>query len=127
MNSLWNRTAAVLAFIIGAMAIFAGGQVLLGNMPDYYVIAWLPVYNFALGLASSFFTAIVLWKNGKLALAAALTTLGLHVLVMLILLGGYREVVASDSIRAMTIRISAWAIITGLIILPSLTGKQKSS
>ncbi|MDZ7843225.1 MAG: hypothetical protein U5K99_00245 [Anaerolineales bacterium] len=45
MNSLWNRTAAALAFIIGAMAIFAGGQVLLGNMPDYYVLDWLPVFN----------------------------------------------------------------------------------
>lgn len=127
MNSIWNKTAAVLAFIIGAMAIFAGGQVLLGNMPDYYVIDWLPVYNFTLGLASSFFTAIVLWKNGGLALPAALTTLGLHILVMVILLGGYREVVASDSIRAMTIRISAWVIITGFMILPSLIRKQKSS
>jgi len=127
MSSLWNKSAAVLAFIIGAMAIFAGGQVLLGNLPDYYVIDWLPVYNFVLGLASSFFTAIVLWKNGKLALPAALTTLGLHVLVMVILLGGYREVVASDSIRAMLIRISAWALITGLLTLPDLIGKQKSS
>ena len=127
MNSLWNKAAAVLAFIIGAMAIFAGGQVLLGNLPDYYVIDWLPGYNFALGLASSFFTAIVLWKNGKLALPAALTTLGLHALVMLILLAGYRQVVAPDSIRAMTIRISAWVVITGLIVLPAWQGKQQSS
>lgn len=33
-----NKNAAVLAFIVGAMAVFAGGQVLLGKLPDYYVI-----------------------------------------------------------------------------------------
>ena len=32
-----SKIAAVLAFIIGAMAVFAGGQVLLGRDPGYYV------------------------------------------------------------------------------------------
>jgi len=26
-------------------AVFAGGRVLLGILPDYYIIDWLPVYN----------------------------------------------------------------------------------
>ena len=50
MNTTLNKIAAVLAFIIGAMAAFAGGQVLLGKVPDYYVINWLPVYNYTVGI-----------------------------------------------------------------------------
>jgi hypothetical protein len=34
MNAILSKTAALLAFVIGAMAIFAGGQVLLGQLPD---------------------------------------------------------------------------------------------
>jgi hypothetical protein len=47
-----SKVAAGLAFIIGAMAIFAGGQVLLGRDPGYYVIGWLPIYNFVMGVLS---------------------------------------------------------------------------
>jgi hypothetical protein len=35
-----NKVASALALVIGAMAIFAGGQVLSGTLPDYYVINW---------------------------------------------------------------------------------------
>ena len=34
MNTTLNKIAAVLAFIIGGMAISAGGQVLAGKNPD---------------------------------------------------------------------------------------------
>ena len=50
---IWNKIAAVLAFLIGVMAVFAGGQVFLGIIPDYYIIDWLPGYNFVLGLLSA--------------------------------------------------------------------------
>lgn len=43
MKQLPNKFAAVLALVIGAMAGFAGGRVLLGILPDHYVIDWLPV------------------------------------------------------------------------------------
>lgn len=35
MKSILTKIAAVLAFIIGAMAVFAGVQVLLGNDPGF--------------------------------------------------------------------------------------------
>ena len=39
MNTKFRKIAAVIAFIIGAMSIFAGGQVvLLGKIMDYYVV-----------------------------------------------------------------------------------------
>lgn len=126
MNSKRTKTAAVLAFIIGAMAIFAGGQVLLGKVMDYYVIDWLPIYNFILGLVSVGFTAILIWKDHKLALPTAITTFGIHAFVMFILQIAYRSVVAPDSTIAMTVRIVVWAIIIWLLIIEKQRGKAES-
>jgi len=74
MNTALNKIAAVLAFIIGAMAVFAGGQVLLGKLPDYYVINWLPVYNYTIGILTVIVTAILLWTNHRLAMPVAIAT-----------------------------------------------------
>ena len=63
MNTTFNKIASVLAFIIGGMAIFAGGKVLLGNDPGYYVINWLPLYNYTIGILTIFITAILIWIN----------------------------------------------------------------
>ena len=116
-KSQLNRIASVLAFIIGAMAVFAGGRVLLGDLPDYYVIDWLPTYNFIMGVVSIFFSSLVIWKNNKFAMPAAIGTFGIHAIVMLILQAAYRQVVAPDSIMAMTIRLIIWAVIVGLLIV----------
>jgi hypothetical protein len=112
-----NKIAAGLAFVIGVMAIFAGGKVLLGILPDYYVIDWLPIYNFVVGLSSAFFTAIVIWKKSRLSMPAALATFGLHVIVMLILQTTYRGIVAPDSIMAMAVRLVVWVIILTLLFV----------
>ena len=117
MKFIFNKIAAVLAFVIGAMAIFAGGQVLLGILPDYYVIDWLPVYNFIMGITSAFFTALLIWKNSKIAMPAAVATFGLHAVVMLVLQVGYQGLVAPDSIKAMTVRLVAWLIILTLMVI----------
>ena len=110
-----NKIAAVLAFIIGAMAVFAGGQVLLGNIPDYYVIDWLPVTNLILGLFSALLVAILIWKNDRLAFPFAITTFSFHAVVMVILQTVYRDVVAPDSIKATTVRLVVWIIILTLL------------
>jgi hypothetical protein len=113
-----TKIAAALALIIGAMALFAGGKVLLGIMPGYYVINWLPLYNYTAGILTVALTAILLWTNHRFGRAAALTTFLVHAAVMLILQAGYRDVVAADSIRAMTVRLIVWAIILGLLFVP---------
>lgn len=115
MNINLNKIAAILAFIIGAMAVFAGGQVLLGKMPDYYVINWLPVYNYTAGILTVFVTAILIWSGHRLAIPVAIATFGLHALVMVILQTFYRDVVAIDSIMAMTIRMTVWIVIFTLL------------
>jgi hypothetical protein len=118
MNIKRTQTAAVLAFIIGAMAVFAGGRVvLLGILPDYYVIDWLPVYNFIMGLVTVGITAVLIWRNGRYARPAAVATFATHALVMLILLAAYRDVVALDSLAAMTVRLVAWAVILALLLV----------
>ena len=48
MKTIFAKIASILAFIIGGMAVFAGAQVLLGNDPGYYVINWLPIYNYTI-------------------------------------------------------------------------------
>lgn len=110
-----NKIASILAVIIGVMAAFAGGQALLGKDPGYYVINWLLLYNYTVGILTVFITSILIWKNNKLALPAAIGTFILHALVMIILQISFRDVVATDSIRAMTIRLITWAIILGLM------------
>ncbi|NJC97829.1 MAG: hypothetical protein FIB03_16080 [Anaerolineae bacterium] len=119
-----NRIASVLAFVIGAMAVFAGGKVLLGILPDYYVINWLPVYNYTVGILTVFVTAALIWVGSKLARPVATTTLGIHILVMLVLLTVYQNVVAIDSIVAMTVRIAVWLVILGLMFLQMRRTRQ---
>ena len=122
-----NKFAAVLAFIIGVMAVFVGVQVvLLGKVMDYYVIDWLPVYNLILGLVAVF-TAILIWKNSRSALPAAVAILASHATVMLILLTAYQGIVATDSIRAMTVRIVAWVIILVLMLVQRQKVRQEKS
>lgn len=117
MKTTLTKIAAVLAFIIGAMAVFAGGQVLLGNDPGYYVINWLPVYNYTIGILTVFLTAILIWINSRLALPAAIGTFSFHALVMIVILSAYSGVVAPDSIVAMTIRLIVWAVVLGLMFI----------
>jgi hypothetical protein len=117
MNNQFNKIAAALSMIIGILAVVAGGRVLMGTLPDYYVINWLPIYNFIIGLVTVLVTAPLIWKNSKYALPAAIATFSAHLLVMFILLSGYRSVIATDSIMAMTLRLVTWLIILTLMYL----------
>lgn len=118
--TLRTRIAAVIALIIGAMAVFAGGQVvLLGHLPDYHVIPWLPWYNFTVGVITLVVTVPWLWKNTPNGRLASVATFAAHATVMAILLTAYRTEVASDSLRAMTIRLTAWSVVLLLIYWPS--------
>ena len=124
MSSIYRKIAAAIAFAIGAMSIFAGGQVVLGKIMDYYVIDWLPIYNLIVGIISAFITAILIWKGNKFAMPAAIGTFVSHSAVMLVLQMAYRDVVAPDSIKATTVRMVLWAIILTLMAIQSRKDKQ---
>ncbi len=117
MNTVLNKIAAILAFAIGLMAVFSGGRTLLGNIPDYYVINWLPLYNYTMGVLTAFLIAPLLWINSKFALPAAITTFSLHAVIMFILEIAYADVVAMESLVAMSIRLGTWFVILVLTIL----------
>lgn len=124
MKIPYNKVASVIAVLIGVMSIFAGTQVVfLGKVMDYYVIGWLPVYNLIIGVISVLITAVIIWKGSKIALPAAILTLIGHSTVMLILQTGYRGVAAGESIRAMTVRIVLWVIITILMLIQAYKEK----
>ena len=119
MNTTLNKIASVLALIIGGMAIVAGGKPLLGNNPGYFVINWLPLYNYTIGVLTVFITAILIWTNSKIAMPAAIATFSINAIVMLILQTVYRGIVAPDSIQAMTTRLTVWVIILALMFFQS--------
>jgi len=117
MKTIFNKIASILAFIIGAMAVFAGGSVLLGRDPGYYVIIWLPLFNYTIGILTVLVVAILIWSNSRLALPAAIASFSLQGLVMIVLLAGYRDVVAPDSIMATIVRMVVWVIILSLLFI----------
>jgi hypothetical protein len=119
MNTTLNKIASVLALIIGGMAIVAGGKPLLGNNPGYYVINWLPLYNYTIGVLTVFITAILIWTNSKIAMPAAIATFSVNAVVMLILQTAYRGIIAPDSLQAMTTRLTVWVIILVLMFFQS--------
>ena len=116
MNTILNKIAALLAFIIGFMAIFASVKPLLGNNPNYNVVNWLPLYNYTMGILAIFVAAVLLWFNSKLATPVAIGMFSIHSIVMLILQIGYRGFVSPASIEAMTIRLIVWLVILVLMI-----------
>lgn len=126
MKGIYSKLAAIIALIIGLMAVFAGGKVLLGQMPDYYVINWLPVYNYSIGLLSALVTPVLLWRQPRLALPAALVTLGLHSGVMITLQIFYYQIVAVDSLRAMALRNGVWILVSLLAWLQVRKDKAAS-
>ena len=113
-----NKIGAVLAFIIGAAAIFAGLRVgFLGRDPGYDVIAWLPIHNLVIGVVTVFITAVFIWKNSKYALTAVVATLAMHLLTMGVLLIGFGDTVAKQSLVATGIRIVVWLVVLGLMLV----------
>ena len=123
-----TKIASILALYIGAMAIFAGGQVvLLGKTMNYHVLAWLPVYNLIFGLLTVFITTILVWKNSRFSLAAVMASITTHFTVMMLLQTNYRAVVAPDSIRAMAIRLGVWLVILALVVVQERKDKTTSN
>jgi lysylphosphatidylglycerol synthetase-like protein (DUF2156 family) len=112
------KTASILAFIIGAMAVFAGARVAILNreMP-YYVLQGLPVYNLILGVLSIFPVTFLIWKKSRFAIPASIAVLASHSIILLILLVAYLGTVSVFSLGAMLFRIIIWIIILRLLLL----------
>lgn len=112
-----NKLAALISVAVGMSAMIIGGQVLLGKVPEHYVVDWMVPLQFMFGVFSATFVAFLIWKDNFLAMIAVFSMLSLHVLVIVILLTGYGNVVAYQTINMTTIRIGTWVVITVLMLL----------
>jgi len=119
MKTTLNKIASVFAFLVGGLSIFAGALAMTGWEPGYFVLNWLPVYNFILGVMTIFIPAIFIWKNSKYAMPTAIATFSIHAIVTLLLLTVFRDTVAANSIGAMIFRLVIWLIILALMIVQS--------
>jgi hypothetical protein len=115
MNKTLDRIAAVLALILGLMGVFAGGQAMLGKLPGWNVISWLPVYNFTVGLLAALLVAPLIWRGSRYAMPAALAIFGANVVVVLVLQLAFRDAVARESMMAMFLRLGVWLVILALM------------
>lgn len=114
MNAILTKIPSILAFLVGAMSIFAGGMVMRGWKPGYSVLSWLPVYNVVIGLLT-LIPAYLLWVDNRYAWTASIVTFGVHTIVLLLLLATFRGQVAAQSIGAMSFRVVVWIIILALL------------
>ena len=117
MKTILSRIAALLAFGIGIMAIYAGGKAVLAVWPNLAAVKWLTTYNIILGVITVFLTTPLIWKINRFALTAATATLGVHSLVMLLLQTTFRATVAPASLEAMTTRIIVWLVVLVLLLI----------
>jgi hypothetical protein len=114
MNAFLTKFPSILAFLVGAMSIVAGGMVMRGWRPGYSILSWLPVYNFVLGLLT-LIPAYLLWMDNRYAFTASIVTFALHAVVLLLLLTFFCGQVATQSIGAMSFRVVVWIIILALL------------
>jgi len=91
--------------------------------PGYFVLNWLPVYNFIMGVLTVIIPAILIWRNSRYAMPAAIATFSIHAIVTLLLLSVFRGTPAAESILAMTFRLVVWLIILALMFFQSWKNK----
>lgn len=114
-----NKTASILAFIVGAFSILAGGMAMRGWQPGWFVLNWLPVYNFIMGVLTVSIPAILIWKNSRYAMPVAIAAFSVHAMVTVLLLTAFRGTPAAQSIFAMLFRLTVWLVILVLMFFQS--------
>lgn len=127
MNTTLNKTASILAFIVGAMSVIAGGKAMQGWNPGYSVLNWLPIYNFIMGVLTVLVPAILNWRNSRYAMPAAIATFSAHAIVTLLLLSAFRGTPAMESILAMIFRLLTWLVILALMFFHARKNKTATT
>ena len=107
-----QRLVAVVAVAFGLLTLVAGGRVLAGSDPGYIVYRPLLIYNTAMGVAYIAAGVVALFnlRRGKYV-AATIFLLNAIVFGFISYLYLTSDVVAIDSIRAMTLRTGVWLVL----------------
>jgi len=109
------KIVAVLAAIMGLMAVVTGSRVLLGLFdPGYQYFTALLVYNITMGVVS-ILAGYFIWKQENAALYLAYFITGAHIIVFLLLKTIFSDVISYHSVDAMTFRSVAWIIFSVII------------
>lgn len=112
-NDIVQRVASVIAVAFGLLTIFVGGQTLLGySDPGYTVFTPLLIFNALMGFIYAG-SGYLIWRKLSTGIKSAkiifLINVAVLVLILIIYLTG--ELVAVDSIKAMSFRTGIWLII----------------
>ncbi len=104
--------AALVAILFGLLTVFVGTRVLLGTDPGYLVFKPLLIYNTFMGLAY-IGAGVLIWRQPEKGVKAAGTIALLNALVFaaIAVLYARTDLVAVDSVRAMTLRTSVWVVL----------------
>jgi len=109
------KIIAVLASIIGIMAVITGTSVLLGLFdPGYQYFTALIGYNIIMGTVSVI-TGFFIWQRNSKAFYFVYFIAGAHIIVLLLIITLFSNVISEQSIDAMTFRSIAWIIFSGII------------
>jgi hypothetical protein len=112
-----ERSAAVVGLVFGLATLAAGGSVLLGRDPGYLVYRPLLLFNTAMGIAY-LYAGFEAWKRSERGYTAAGAILAVNAAVLVWIVYLFRtqaEVVAIDSVRAMTLRTVVWLVLWGVL------------
>mgnify|MGYP007094905376 CR=1 FL=1 len=119
------KIIAVLAAIIGIMAVITGSRVLLGIFePGYQYFTILVSYNVIIGLIS-IVAGMLIWKNNSKAKITAYFITSAHIIVFLLLKTVFSDVISDHSVGAMTFRSVAW-IIFSIVVWKSKYDLEKT-
>lgn len=107
-----QRLVFLVAIAFGGLTLFAGGRVIAGSDPGYIVYRPLLIYNTTMGLGYIAAGVVTLFNlhRGKYA-AATIFLLNAFVFGFIGFLYLTSDVVALDSIRAMTLRTGVWLVL----------------
>lgn len=109
---------AAVATLFGMVTIFAGTRVFLGTDPGYQVFQPLLIYNISMGFVY-IFAGISAWDSlnkGK-TVATLILALNLIVLAIIASLSLFTDLVATESLGAITFRSIVWLVL--LLLLKS--------
>ncbi|MBM3908300.1 MAG: hypothetical protein FJ363_09545 [Gemmatimonadetes bacterium] len=112
-----ERAAALIGVVFGLATLVAGGTVLLGRDPGYIVYRPLLVFNTVMGLVY-LYAGVEAWRRQAAGrtLAGLIATVNAGVLCWIVyLFQTTRDVVANDSVHAMTLRVSVWVALYAVL------------
>ena len=119
-----NKAVAVIAIIIGSMAVITGLRVIGGFFdPGYQYFLTLVSYNVIMG-AVSVIVGIYIWLQNRNALIYSGIITAAHIIVLLLLLTIFSDVISDHSIGAMLFRSVVWIIFT-LVVWKGKTKVQE--